>query len=353
MGILSRFRVPIGWTEVAKRTGSQVIKDNVLGLAAEVAYFFFLALVPALLFLVALASFFPVQELTGQIVDALSRFAPADVLALIRDQLEQIGQTDNGGLLTVGLIGTVWSASSGMSATMSTLNQAYHVTERRSWWRVRLTAILLTASLSTFVLISFALVLVGPAAAEHIAGTVGLGPLFTWSWIILQWPIIVALIMTALAAVYYVGPDAQQQWIWVMPGAVAGTLLWLSASLGFKWYISEFANYQKTYGAIGGAMVTLLWFYVSGLAMLIGAEINAVLEHASPLGKNPGERVPGENELARPTAPAAATGGPLRGLAHPAHVRPSELMIGGAALVIEMTAIVRRRLRRVRPTSKY
>ena len=92
MGALSRFRVPIRWTEVAKRTGSQVIKDNVLGLAAEVAYFFFLALVPALLFLVALASFFPIQELTGQIVGALSRFAPADVLALIRDQLEQIGR---------------------------------------------------------------------------------------------------------------------------------------------------------------------------------------------------------------------------------------------------------------------
>jgi membrane protein len=178
-------------------------------------------------------------------------------LALIRDQLEQIGQNDNGGLLTVGLIGTIWSASSGMSSTMSTLNQAYHVTERRSWWRVRLTAILLTAALATFVLISFALVLVGPAAAETIASKVGLGPVFTWSWEILQWPIIVALIMTALVSVYYIGPDVQQQCIWVMPGAVVGTFLWLSASLGLKWYISEFANYQKTYGAIGGAMVTL------------------------------------------------------------------------------------------------
>jgi membrane protein len=348
MGVLSRFRVPIRWTEVAKRTGSQVIKDNVLGLAAEVAYFFFLALVPALLFLVALASFFPIQELTGQIVGALSRFAPADVLALIRDQLEQIGQNDNGGLLTVGLIGTIWSASSGMSSTMSTLNQAYHVTERRSWWRVRSTAILLTATLATFVLISFALVLVGPAAAETIASKGGLGPVFTWSWEILQWPIIVVLIMTALASVYYIGPDVQQQWIWVMPGAVLGTLLWLSASLGFKWYISEFANYQKTYGAIGGAMVTLLWFYVSGLAMLIGAEINAVLEHASPLGKDPGERVPGQNEAARPTQPAAASGGSLPGLARPAHVRPSELMIGGAALAIELTTIVFQHLRRAR-----
>src|SRR5450759_3002702 len=133
MVLLSSLRVPISWTEVVKRTASQVIQDNVLGLAAELAYFFFLALVPALLFLVAVASFFPIQQMTDQIVGALSRFAPADVLAVIRDQLQQISQNNNGGLLTLGLIGTIWSASSGMSSTMSTLNQAYHVTEHRSW----------------------------------------------------------------------------------------------------------------------------------------------------------------------------------------------------------------------------
>jgi membrane protein len=348
VGLLSSLRVPISWTEVAKRTASQVIQDNVLGLAAELAYFFFLALVPALLFLVALASFFPIQQLTDQIVGALSRFAPADVLAVIRDQLQQISQNNNGGLLTLGLIGTIWSASSGMSSTMSTLNQAYHVTERRSWWRVRLTAILLTAALAAFVLISFALVLVGPSAAEKIASTVGLSSVFTWSWKILQWPVIVALIMTGLAFVYYIGPDVQQDWIWIMPGAVVGTLLWLTASLGFKWYVSAFADYQKTYGVIGGAMVTLLWFYVSGLAMLIGAELNAVMEHASPLGKDPGERVAGQHPAAQPTASVAVGGGSSRGLALPAYVRPAELMMGGAALAIEMAAIVFRHLRRVK-----
>src|SRR5450759_1633491 len=203
MSLLSYLRVPISWTEVAKRTASQVIKDNVLGLAAELAYFFFLALVPALLFLVALASFFPIQQLTDQIVGAVARFAPADVVAVIHDQRQQISNSNNGGLLTLGLIGTIWSASSGMSSTLSTLNQAYHVTERRSWWRVRVTAILLTAALAAFVLISFALVLVGPTVAEKIASTVGLSSTFTWTWKILQWPVIVALIMMGLGLVYY------------------------------------------------------------------------------------------------------------------------------------------------------
>ena len=214
MSVLCELRVPISWAEVVKRTASQVIKDNVLGLAAELAYFFFLALVPALLFLIALASFFPIQQLTDQIVGALSRFAPADVVAIIHDQLQQISNTNNGGLLTLGLIGTIWSASSGMSSTLSTLNQAYHVTERRPWWRVRVTSILLTAALAAFVLASFAFVLVGPTAAEKIASTVGLGSVFTWSWKILQWPVIVALIMTGLAFVYYIGPaGSSRRWV--------------------------------------------------------------------------------------------------------------------------------------------
>src|ERR1700674_4450855 len=141
MGVLSYLRVPLNWTDVARRTASEVINDNVLGWAAELSYYFFLALFPALLFLVALASFFPIHQLTDHIVGALSRFAPGDVLAIIRDQLQQISKNNNGGLLTLGFIGTIWSASSGMSSTISTLNEAYHVTEGRSWWRVRLTAI--------------------------------------------------------------------------------------------------------------------------------------------------------------------------------------------------------------------
>jgi len=314
-------------------------------LAAELAYYFFLALFPALLFLVALASFFPIHQLTDQIVATFAGFAPGDVLALIRDQLQQISKNNNGGLLTLGFLGTIWSASSGMSSTMSTLNQAYHVAEGRSWWRVRVTAILLTVALAAFVLISFALVLVGPATAEKIASTVGLGSVFTWAWKLLQWPVVVLLIMTGLTMVYYIGPNVQQEWMWIAPGTVVGTLLWLMASLGFKWYISAFGDYQKTYGAIGGAMVTLLWFYVSGLAMLIGAEVNAVIEHASPLGKDPGEKVPGQHEAEQTTAPAGGSRGRKALSPYP---RPADLMIGGAALTIELAAIVFRHLRRVR-----
>jgi membrane protein len=145
VGLLSTLRVPLSWAEVRRRTIRSVIADNVLGWSAELAYYFFLALFPALLFFVALARFFPIHNFMDQILGALARFAPTEVLALVRDQLLQISMNNNGGLLTLGILGTVWSASSGMSSAISTLNQAYHVTEGRSWVRVRLTAIGLTS----------------------------------------------------------------------------------------------------------------------------------------------------------------------------------------------------------------
>ena len=217
MGLLNQLHVPLSWRDVAIRTGKKIYADNVVGWSAELAYYFFLALFPALLFLVAVASFFPIHDLMDQIVGALGRFAPGDVLTLVRDQLLQISKNNNGGLLTFGVLATLWSASSGMSAAMSVLNRAYHVEEGRPWWRVRLTAILLTVALAIFVLISFALVIVGPTVAEKVAAAVGLGPVFTWTWKIAQWPVVAALVVTGVAIVFFVAPDVQQAWVWITP----------------------------------------------------------------------------------------------------------------------------------------
>src|SRR5204862_5483145 len=150
-------------------------EDNVLGWAADLAYYFFLALFPALLFLVAVASFFPVHDLMDKIIGTLARVAPGDVLTLVRDQILQIAKNNNGGLLTIGFIGTIWSASSGMSSVSSVLNRAYHVDEGRSWLRVRMTSIGLTTALAVFVLVSFALVVAGPELADKVADSIGLG----------------------------------------------------------------------------------------------------------------------------------------------------------------------------------
>ena len=155
-------------------------------------------------------------------------------------------------------------------------------------------AIVLTITMSIFVLISFTLIVAGPEIAEKAAAGHGLGPIFEWTWKILQWPVIFLLISEGFAAVYYLAPDVEQRWPWILPGAHLATGLWLLISLGFRFYVTHFGQYNQIYGAIGGVIVMLLWFYLSGLVLLFGAEFNSEIEHASPYGKAEGEKVPGE-----------------------------------------------------------
>ncbi len=291
---LATLSAPISWSELAKRTYKEAIEDDSLGLAAQLAYYFFLALFPALLFLLALASFFQISRFTEILPEALGRFAAPEMIALITDQIQQISRSRNGGILSIGLLAALWSSSAALVSIASALNRAYDIEESRPWWKVRLVAIALTVTLAVFVLAAFTLVLAGPGLADAAARLLGLGDVFRWSWMILQWPVAFVLICVAVGIVYYFAPDAEQEWVWVTPGAVLATALWLLASVLFRVYAVSFSDYQATYGALGGVVVLMLWMYMTGLAIVIGAEVNAEIEHASPWGKEPGEKVPGE-----------------------------------------------------------
>jgi membrane protein len=355
--MLGALRVPIGWRELAVRTAREVLADNCLGLAAQLAYYFFLALFPALLFLVAIISFVPVDNLLETITGTLARVAPGEVLGIIQDQILEIARDEAGGLLTLGMLGTIWSTSAGMTAVIDTLNQAYDIQEGRPWWKVRATALGLTIALAVFIIASTVLVVAGPALAENIAAWFQLDAAFAWTWKIVQWPVVFALVSLGVALVYYYAPDAEQEWIWITPGSILATSLWLLSSLGFRFYITNFGSYNETYGTIGGVIVVLLWFYVSGLAVLVGAELNAEIEHASPYGKDPGEKTPGEKKKigslaerewekrqAEPSfrpAIAAANCDIDRGLpaaAGPSRTRASDWILGGVVLV--QTALI-------------
>jgi membrane protein len=290
------FDIPISWTEVVKRTAREMVADDCLGLAAQLSYYFFLALFPAILFLLALASFFPLQDASGDLVRLLRPVASEDVIQIIVDQIRRISEAGDGGLLTFGVLAALWSSSAAVVAITSALNTAYDIEEARPWWKVRLIAIGLTIVLALFLLLSTSLVLAGPEVAEYLGNTLRLGPVVEWTWKIVQWPLVFALVSTALGVVYYVAPDADQDWVWITPGAVVATVLWLVASLIFRVYVTRFSDYNAAYGAIGGVMVLMLWFYVSSLAILVGAEMNAEIEHASPYGKEPGEKVPGQRK---------------------------------------------------------
>ncbi len=319
--MLRALRVPLSWRELARRTYSEVLADNCLGLAAQLSYYFFLALFPALLFVVAIISFVPVEGLLDSITSMLARVAPYEMLKLVQDQILKIANDKNGGLLTLGMIGTIWSTSSGVTAIIDTLNQVYDILEGRPWWKVQLIALGLTVALAVFIVVSFALVLVGPTLAEKVALWAHMGQAFEWTWKILQWPLIFALITFAIAVVYYYAPDAEQEWIWITPGSVFATILWVLISLAFKFYVANFGSYNATYGAIGGVIVTMLWFYMSSLAILVGAELNAEIEHASPYGKDPGEKQPGEKKKIGAVAERSWREGQSAGTLKPAIAR--------------------------------
>jgi membrane protein len=282
--------VRLSWSELAQRTWRESIDDDVLGLAAQLSYYFFLALFPAILFLLALASFFPLSNITDDVSRSLGPFVSPQVLELIQEQMRRLANNENGGLLTFGVAGALWSSSAALVSIVGALNRAYDIDEGRPWWRVRLVAIGLTFGVALLVLIAFSLVLVGPTLAERLGQITGWGAPFEWTWLVLQWPLVFGLITTGIGLIYYFGPDADQDWVWITPGAVTATILWLLTSLLFKLYVANFTDFEGSYGTVGGVIVVLLWFYVSGIAILAGAELNAEIEHASPYGKAPGQK---------------------------------------------------------------
>lgn len=251
------------------------------------------ALFPAILCVIAFASFLPLQNFTDEIVSALGRFAPAEMLTLVREQMTRLANGNDGGVFSIGLLGALWSSSAAMVAMIDAMNRPYDIEEGRPWWKVRFTAILLTVSLAVFVVLSFGLIVAGPQLADSLANQFALGAVFTITWKIIQWPIAFALITTDIALIYYYAPDAEQDFVWITPGSLIAASLWVVASLAFRFYVVTFGNYEATYGTVTGVILLMLWFYISGLMLIIGAEASAEIEHASPWGKAPGEKVPG------------------------------------------------------------
>lgn len=274
------FRVPLRWPEVLKRTIGEIGEDNCLGLAAQLAFYFFLALFPALLFLVALVGYLPIEDTLTRMLTALGTVAPGEVLALLRTQLDELARGSHGSLLTLGIAGAIWSSSAAMVAIIDALNHAYDIDERRSWWKRRVVAIALTVALALFIVVSLAFVLAGPSVALWVADWFGLGAAFALFWAIVRWPLIIVLVVLGVDLVYHFAPNRRGRWVWITPGSLLATGLWILSSFAFKFYVTNLANFNVTYGAIGGVVVLLLWFYVSGLAILVGAELNGVIEQA-------------------------------------------------------------------------
>lgn len=279
--LFAHFRVPIGWRELARRTIADTLEDDCPGLAAQLAFYFFLAVFPALLFLVSLLAYVPLGATFSEAVTRLEAILPAEIVSLIRAQIEQVAAGSHGGLLTIGIAGAIWSSSSAVTAIISALNRAYDLEEFRPWWKRRLLAVLLTVAFAVFVVLAFAFVVGGASLAEWLAAQIGAGETFAAVWAVAQWPLAFALVVISIDLVYYFGPNTRMDWAWLTPGSLLATTLWLAASAGFKVYVQNVGSYAAMHGAIGTVIVLMLWLYLTGFALLVGAELNAEIDKAS------------------------------------------------------------------------
>jgi membrane protein len=254
-------------------------RDDALGLAAQLAFYLILALFPFLLVLVSLMGTFSSPELAREVLDYFQQVTPQQVYGLIDSYLSDIlsGSKPAPGLFSIGLLITLWSASGAFAALINALNKAYDVEETRPFWKVRGIALLMTLGLSVLILLGVLLLVFGPPIGRGIADLFGLGDIFLLVWNIVRWPAALFFMVFTVALLYYFAPDADQPFRWITPGGFIGVLLWVLASLVFRFYVSNFGSYDETYGSIGAVIVLLLYLYISSLTILFGAELNATL----------------------------------------------------------------------------
>ena len=281
------------WRQIARATVTAVVDDHCVGLAAQLAYYFLLALFPALLFLAAIAGYFPIQNAMNELLAIMGGVAPRALIELLAAQLQELERGKHAGLAMLGIAGAVWSSSAAMAAIVSALNHTYRVAEWRPWWKRRLVAIALTLALTVFASVSLFLIMAGSQVASLVAVWLGIGMVATPAWQVMRWPLAAVVIVLAIDLVYHFAPNRPQRWPWVTVGSVTATGLWILSSLVFRLYITQMGTYNVTYGAIGGVIVVLLWLYMSSLAILIGAELNSVITHSRDMesGSNDAPRV--------------------------------------------------------------
>ncbi len=288
-------------SELARRVLKESRADDVLGQSAKLSYYLVLAVFPLLIFVAALMGLFATgSDMLRNLLAYWRHVLPAAAYQLIAATLREIGSNSGGGKVSIGLAGTVWAASNGMTAVMDGLNKAYEVKEARPWWKAQLLSMGLTVALAIFIIVALAIVLYGNRIGELAANHIGRGEEFPAVWSIIQWPLVLGFVLLAFTLLYRFAPDLHGvEWEQVTPGALVAVALWLVVSVGFRVYLHYFNHFGATYGSLGAMIILMLWFYLTGAAILVGGEVNAEIENAAarrgvPDARLPGEKAPGD-----------------------------------------------------------
>jgi len=286
--------------QMLMRTWHKVNENEILTRASAVAFYAMLALVPIIaLTLTAAVQLLPdltgltgresgVGNMTvGQFQNTLRQVLPEEGYRVVADQIKRMQEKPPFGLVSIGLVITLWTASSLFLAIIDAMNRVSGVTETRSFLKLRLLALVMTLVQAVILLSALIAIVAGP----EILAALGIRGQSAWVAIAIQWVVIVAMILISLALTFYVAPDSEQRWEWISPGSVFGTVVFLVTTLLFRLYVQNFGNYNETYGSLGGVMILLLWFWVTAVVILTAGQMNKVIEDASPVGKSVGQKV--------------------------------------------------------------
>jgi membrane protein len=287
------------YAAIVRRALKRASRDHITNIAAALAYYAFLAIPSVLLVGVGLFSLLAGPDAVNTLVDKLGTLMPAQATSLIRDSLTQITQKQAAGAALIGIGGllALWSVGGAMQNVMWALNVAYERDETRGFVRRRLTAWAMVLFALLGVGLAFGLLVLGPHLSRWIGNAIGARRTVEIVWWAAQWPLLVLGLLVAFAGILYLGPNIEHpRWRYLSFGAVLAVVLWLGASGAFAFYVSRFGSYNKTWGALSAVVILLTWFWLSGVALLLGAEINAEAERSRELRS--GE--PAEVELQAP-----------------------------------------------------
>ena len=274
------------WKYVARKTLREFTADQCTDLAAALTYYATLAVFPALLAFVSILGVFgDARETTSAVLDLIGGLVPADTLQAVRGPIESLTQSPAAGFaLITGIAGALWSASGYVGAFSRAMNRIYAIQEGRPFWKLRPVTLLVTVIAVLIAVIAAALIVISGPIAESVAAAVGLGEVGLTVWNIVRWPILAFLAVAVVAVLYYATPNIRQpKFRWMSVGALVALVVWIIASAGFAFYAANFSNYNATYGSIGGVIVFLLWVWLTNLALLFGAELDAELERGREL----------------------------------------------------------------------
>lgn len=272
------------WFSRVGRALGQTYRDfdrhNYLTYAGALSFFFFLSVFPLLIFLSSILSYIPLPNLFDQILDIMSKVVPGDAMGVVRGVLRDVLRS-NPELLSVSILGAVFAASGGFSSLITILNIAYDVREGRPYWKQRLLAYGLTLLTGVMTVIALVCAALGPQFGSWLADRLHTGWLFAIIWPYIRWTSIVSFTVLTVETIYFLAPNVKQRFLSQVPGAVLAVSTWITASWGLGWYLHHVGNYNQTFGALGALVALMLWFYVTALAIILGAEINSELLRAS------------------------------------------------------------------------